>query len=323
MITAVTGLNGAGKTAYSAGLLTRWQAKGIPTAANIGVAGSQLVRNFDDLMKLRDCVLLVDEVTAVASSRQFASLTPEALLFFQTLRHSNIGLIWTAPTFDRCDLALRSLTLHWVHVTALITRIPKGGIWANTHLSYTRSGRPMESTDGETKMLGAWPGLYRPAKHHAVYDSYADVDLFTRTQRFPRTCPNCGLSIDYGRHKASTELIHDHFEASYYCPRCGNTLGTVTRPLGSTMAAEQAVEETSRRAYPHPAFGLDSVARPLDMPGSPVAPALGLESSAHPGSNGGLDDDPQDRTDQQPDDQGSGVTEIAQEVPVHGSTVSR
>jgi len=86
LITAVTGLNGAGKTSYAAGLLQKWQRKGIKTAANIGVVGSTLVRNFDDLLKLRDCILLVDEVTAVASSRQFASLTPEALLFFQTLR---------------------------------------------------------------------------------------------------------------------------------------------------------------------------------------------------------------------------------------------
>lgn len=232
MITAVTGLNGAGKTSYAAGMLQRWAKKGIHTAANIGVEGSQLVRNFDDLLKLRDCVLLVDEVTAVASSRQFASLTPEALLFFQTLRHSNIGLIWTAPTYDRCDLALRSLTLYWIHMSPLITSRPKDGIWKNTHVSFKRGGRPMEGMDG-AKMLAPLPGLYLPARHHAVYDSFADVDLFSRSVRFPGRCPGCGVSIDYGRLRASTELGTGDYEATFYCPRCSSELGSVVRPLSS------------------------------------------------------------------------------------------
>lgn len=243
MITAVTGLNGAGKTAYAAGLLQRWQKRGIRTAANIGVEGSQLVRNFDDLLGLRDCVLLVDEVTAVASSRQFASLTPEALLFFQTLRHSNIGLIWTAPTYDRCDLALRSLTLHWVHLSALIKSVPKGGIWANTHVSFVQSGRPVEGLEG-AKMLAPFPSLYFPARHHAVYDSFADVDLFTRSQRFPSRCPGCGVSIDYGRMRASTEMGSTDFEASFFCPRCSHLLGSVTRPLGTGSLNVERGENT-------------------------------------------------------------------------------
>lgn len=231
MIHAVTGLNGAGKTAYAAGQLQKWAKAGIATAANIGVEGATLVRTFEDLLELRDCVLLIDEVTAVASSRQFASLTPEALLFFQTLRHSNIGLIWTAPTYDRCDLALRSLTLYWTHLQAIIRTKPKGGIWANTHVAFTQSGRPHEGDQG-AKMVAPLPGLYRPARHHAVYDSYADVDLFTRSQKFPNRCPTCGTGIDYGRMKAATEVSGATFEASFYCPRCNHNLGTVTRPVG-------------------------------------------------------------------------------------------
>lgn len=235
MITAVTGLNGAGKTAYAAGLLQRWQKRGVQTAANIGVEGSTLVRDFDHLLTLRDCVLLIDEVTAVASSRQFASLTPEALLYFQTLRHSNIGLIWTAPTYDRCDLALRSLTLHWVHLSPLIRTVPKGGIWANTHVSFVQSGRPTEEENG-ARIIAPFPSFYRPARHHAVYDSFADVDLFTRTQKFPSRCPSCGISIDYGRMKAATDLSSQTYEAAFFCPRCQHPLGSVTRSRTQSSA---------------------------------------------------------------------------------------
>lgn len=255
MITAVTGLNGAGKTAWAAGELRRWHARGVDVFANIGVRGAGLVENFDQLMRLRNCILLVDEVTAVASSRMFASLTPEALLFFQTLRHSNIGLIWTAPTYDRCDVALRSLTLRWVHLSPLITTRPKGAIWRSTRVSFMRSGKPVEGMDG-ARMLAPMPGLYLPSRHWQEYDTRANVDLFSRSTRFPSRCPNCGLSIDYGRMKAANVHTDDKLaNVTFYCPRCSLDLGTVseTRPVDvegnasrSDAAAAAATEPGSR-----------------------------------------------------------------------------
>ena len=225
MIHGITGLNGAGKTAYAVGVLRRFHARGFDIAANIGVAGARHVRSFDDLLELRNCVLLVDEVTAVASSRAFASLTPEALLFFQTLRHSNVGLLWTAPTYDRCDIALRSLTLTWTHLSALWTIRPKGSIWRNTKVSFKRTGRPIEGIDGP-KMLSPIPSLYRPARHFEHYDSFADVDLFSRQQRFPGRCPNCGVGVDYGRARPTVGYQPDgDFAAAFHCSRCGVLLG--------------------------------------------------------------------------------------------------
>lgn len=231
MITGVTGLNGAGKTSFAVGVLAGFRRRGIKTAANIDVKGSTYVRNFDDLLKLRDCVLLVDEVTAVASSRQFATLSPEALLFFQTLRHANVGLIWTAPTFDRCDLALRGLTLHWYHLSSLVSTLPRpNGIWRNTHLALVRSGRPTEGLDGP-KMLAPWFSLYRPAANFTDYDSFADVDLFARGIRFPGRCPGCGSSIDYGRVRASLRPVPLAEQLdSLHCPKCSTFLGTPTLP---------------------------------------------------------------------------------------------
>lgn len=225
-------------------MLKEYQRRGIKTAANIGVEGAQLVRSFDELLELRDCVLLVDEVTAVASSRQFASLTPEALLFFQTLRHSNIGCIWTAPTYDRADLALRSLTLKWIALTPLIRTVPRGGIWANTHLSLVRSGKPVEGESG-AKMVAPWISFYRPALHHSAYDSFADVDLFTRSQRWPTRCPDCGTGIEYGRMKASTDPTPKGIDASFFCPLCGHHLGTVSRAASQFARAPRARHATA------------------------------------------------------------------------------
>lgn len=230
MIHAITGLNGAGKTAYAVGLLRAYQARGFKVAANIRVGDIDPVSSFDELMQLRDCVLLVDEVTAVASSRQFASLTPEALLFFQTLRHSGIGLIWTAPTYDRADLALRSLTLRWTHLSPILTRRIKGSVWRSTVLALARTGRPTEGIDGP-RMVAPFPSLYRPSKHYEHYDSFADVDLFSRS-RFPSRCPGCGAGIGYARAGAV-----DYFPSSspasarwLYCSSCGTQLGRTSPP---------------------------------------------------------------------------------------------
>jgi len=232
MLMCVTGLNGAGKTAYAVGTLRRYAARGIPTYANIDVTGSGLIRSFEELMALRDCVLLLDEATAMLSSRQSQSLPPEALLFFQTLRHSNIGCIITAPTIERVDIALRSLLLKWVALTPIIKTTPKGGIWANTHLSLVRSGRPLEGADGAGAKMGSpWFSLYRPARHHADYNSFADVDLFARQSKFPRTCPLCGLGVTYGSTPATRAPVADpeDFEAGYFCGNCGFKLGYVAR----------------------------------------------------------------------------------------------
>lgn len=223
MIHAVTGLNGVGKTAYAVSLLRRWQAKGHAIAANIGVRGAQQVHNFDDLMGLRNCVLLLDEVTASASSRQFASLSPEALLFFQTLRHSNVGLIWTAPTYDRADLALRSLTLRWTFIRPLVTRRVEGSAWSSTLVSFVRTGWPEESQDGP-RLRGAWPSLFRPARAFEFYDSFADVALFERVMKHPRACPRCGASLDYGRAKISDSATEWNAPELRACGSCGYLL---------------------------------------------------------------------------------------------------
>lgn len=245
MLICVTGLNGSGKTSYAAGILDKYRRRGIRTVANIGVEGSEVVRSFEELMSLRNCVLLLDEATAMISSRQSQSLAPEALLFFQTLRHANIGCVVTAPTIDRVDIALRSLLLQWIALTPIVRTTPKGGIWANTHLSLVRTGRPHEGADGAgAKMISPWFSLYRPARHHAIYDSFADVDLFTRQAKFPRSCPRCGLGVGYGSKSVSDRPMRDPdtFEAFYYCENCGHLLGHVAPERHLVLPAEERAE---------------------------------------------------------------------------------
>lgn len=210
-VRAITGLNGAGKSAYAVRALRQAQKAGFNTASNVKVDGAEHIRSYDQLMKLRHTLVLLDDVSAIASSRNYAALTPEAVLFFQTLRHHDVSLIWTAPTFDRADVLLRSVTREWTDVRVLIATRREGSLWKSTQLAYTLTGTPEESMAAGASGSGyriAHPflGFFRPASVFQHYDSFADLDLFT-PEKFPTRCRDCGAVLMYPRVNAKE---HNH-----------------------------------------------------------------------------------------------------------------
>lgn len=207
-VRAITGLNGAGKSALAVSQLRKAQASGYNVASNVKVEGAVHVRDYDHLMSLRHTLLLLDDVSAVASSRNYAALTPEAVLFFQTLRHHDISLIWTAPTFDRADVLLRSITREWTDVRVLFSKRVPGSLWKNTVVAYTLTGTPKEDklAEGGYKIEDGWLSLFRPSKVFQFYDSFADLDLFT-PEKYPSRCRDCGAILTYPRVPAAT---HSH-----------------------------------------------------------------------------------------------------------------
>jgi len=216
-VRAITGLNGAGKSAFAVRELMRAQKRGFATASNVKVDGAEHVRSFERLMELRHTLVLLDDVTAVASSRNYAAMTPEATLFFQTLRHHDVSLIWTAPTFDRADVLLRSVTREWTDVRVLWATRRKGSLWKSTQLAYTLTGTPVESiTAGKTgagyKIDFPWIDIFRPASVFQNYDSFADLDLFT-PEKFPTRCRDCGAVLMYPRVQASEHSHQNRVDA--------------------------------------------------------------------------------------------------------------
>lgn len=216
-IRAITGMNGAGKSAYAVRVLLDAQSRGFKTASNVQVDGAVHVRSYDHLMNLRNTLVLLDDVSAIASSRNYAALTPEAVLFFQTLRHHDVSLIWTAPTFDRADILLRSVTREWTDVRVLWATRRKGSLWKSTQLAYTVTGHPTESvaagTSGSGYKIGnPYLGLFRPASVYQNYDSFADLDLFT-PERYPTRCRDCGAILMYPRVQASDHSHENRVDA--------------------------------------------------------------------------------------------------------------
>lgn len=216
-IRAITGMNGAGKSAFAVRELLNAQKRGFNTASNVKVDGAEHVRSYDHLMSLRNTLVLLDDVSAIASSRNYAALTPEAVLFFQTLRHHDVSLIWTAPTFDRADVLLRSVTREWTDVRVLFATRRKGSLWKSTQVAYTLTGRPEESISAGAsgsgyKIANPWLDFFRPASVYQNYDSFADLDLFT-PEKYPTRCRDCGAILMYPRVQASDHSHQNRVDA--------------------------------------------------------------------------------------------------------------
>lgn len=62
------------------------------------------------LLDARHCDVLADEITGVASSREYASMPAPIVNVLQQLRRRDVTFAWTAPAWARADSVLRSVT---------------------------------------------------------------------------------------------------------------------------------------------------------------------------------------------------------------------
>lgn len=68
------------------------------------------LRDYSQLLDARDCSVILDEVTGVASSRESANMPVQVSNWLVQLRRRNIDLTWTAPAWGRSDLIIREVT---------------------------------------------------------------------------------------------------------------------------------------------------------------------------------------------------------------------
>lgn len=68
------------------------------------------LRDYSQLLDARDCSVILDEVTGVASSRESSNMPVQVANWLVQLRRRNIDLTWTAPAWGRSDLIIREVT---------------------------------------------------------------------------------------------------------------------------------------------------------------------------------------------------------------------
>lgn len=67
-------------------------------------------RDYQQLLDARDCDILMDEVTGIASSREYQNMPVEVANFLVQLRRRNVSLRWSSTNWARSDVIIREVT---------------------------------------------------------------------------------------------------------------------------------------------------------------------------------------------------------------------
>ena len=82
-------------------------------------------KDYQQLLDARDCDILMDEVTGIASSREFASMPVEVANFLVQLRRRNVSLRWSSTNWARSDVIIREVTQAATLMTPHFAKIRK------------------------------------------------------------------------------------------------------------------------------------------------------------------------------------------------------
>lgn len=217
-ICGFTGINGAGKTTLAAQSAIADMARGRDVYSTLAIrsryGSTKPIRSLRELLELRDCTVLLDEVSVIFSSRSSQSLPAEVVAFLQTLRHRGITVRWTAPAWMRCDNLLREVTQGVVNVMPLLRTRDRETPWPRPRLVFaalldTSSGKADAMPDKVLRRRLFVPGRL---ESFGTFDTHADTPLLG-SHLHAGTCADCGGSQTRPKH--SREL-HDAMGLPWY-----------------------------------------------------------------------------------------------------------
>ena len=112
-ISAYVGYNGGGKT-LGAVLFEAIPAlrAGIPVVSSVAIFHPlyRPLRSWREIWSLNGCVLILDDVSAQFPARGAMTVPPQLVVKMNTLRHDDVQVVWTAPSWKRADVSLREVT---------------------------------------------------------------------------------------------------------------------------------------------------------------------------------------------------------------------
>lgn len=176
MIESFIGPNGSGKTTAALIYARRIAARrGVPIYSNVAAEGVILITGYDMLASIRHAVVILDEVLAVAGSRESRSLPRRIQLWLTTLRHSDVILLWTSPSFERADVLLREVTRRAHVVHGVKTVRSRERLWVDTTVSIV-----MHRNVRDGQLTAGWPRLsfQHTRRHFGTFESHGDVVVF-------------------------------------------------------------------------------------------------------------------------------------------------
>jgi len=121
MITAYVGLPGSGKT-Y--GLVLEAvravnQGRNVYSNFDINIEGISRIRGFSDLVKVRNGLVILDELNLWFPSRLWQSIPPEILSLWAQSRKRGIDLVYSTQHLDRIDKVIREVTNYVIRCNSI------------------------------------------------------------------------------------------------------------------------------------------------------------------------------------------------------------
>lgn len=163
--------------------------------------------SFQQLMQAKNCDVLLDEVTGVASARESAALPAQVANMLVQLRRRDLTLSWTTPSWSRADKILREVT---TLVTVCRGHMPEKTVDAAMNREW-RQKRLFRWTSFDATSFDEWTTALsdRTRKRHAdrvtaqwfwrpdsraarAYRTYEDVAILGHSLSVGGACLSCG-----------------------------------------------------------------------------------------------------------------------------------
>ena len=162
-------------------------------------------KDYQQLLDARDCDVLMDEVTGIASSREYQSMPVQVANFLVQLRRRNVALRWSSTNWARSDIIIREVTQAATLVQPYLskTRKSKPGeppiLWKDRFVFFSRTydSRLLDDFDARDADMGLMKPfaiqLYLRKGAHAM-SAYETLDpvLSLGWANEAGMCMNCG-----------------------------------------------------------------------------------------------------------------------------------
>lgn len=206
-IAAYVGSNGSGKTLCMVhdtlpsvyGGRTVYSTVPITFADGSPAPNVVLLHDWSQILDAEHADILLDEVSAIASSRESESLPPQVATMLQQLRKRDLVLRWTAPSWARADKILRETTKIVTICHGFLSRSAQGSMWRSNRLFRFETFSAEDYTDFQavstvkTRLSAETRDWFRLSRHIAprCYDTLASVSTIG-TVLVSGRCAVCG-----------------------------------------------------------------------------------------------------------------------------------
>lgn len=196
-VVGICGVNGAGKTLLVADIVADHLREGRKVYSTVEVItphGRTIpILSLEQILRISNAVVVLDEVGATFPSGSSLTLPLELSIFLQIMRHRDLYVYWTAPSWASANILLRRATQGVINVSPLLRYTTGDSPWRTPRLILAGLMDCTDVKENEDPKRILRRRVYRPKKLAAwgCYDTHADTPVIGHYAVGGR-CAGCG-----------------------------------------------------------------------------------------------------------------------------------